>query len=234
MIMIKRNVVSYFRVSTQKQGRSGLGLQAQQKAVDDYLNGGDWHRLADYTEIESGGNNSRPKLLEAIQLCKASGAVLCVARLDRLARDAEFLLKLNSSSVDFVAVDMPEANRMTVGIMALVAEQERNAISIRVKGAAAAAKARGRQLGAYDKNDKTKFVGRKGTAEDAQRAREALTARSRLRASDKLPMLKRVDPDGSMSLRGIAEALNANGIPTVSGRGSWSANSVRRLKAIAE
>ena len=140
MLMVKRNVVSYFRVSTQKQGRSGLGLQAQQKAVDDYLNGGDWHRLADYTEIESGGNNSRPKLLEAIQLCKASGAVLCVARLDRLARDAEFLLKLNSSSVDFVAVDMPEANRMTVGIMALVAEQERNAISIRVKGAAAAAK----------------------------------------------------------------------------------------------
>ncbi|MDA8954863.1 recombinase family protein [Planktomarina temperata] len=232
--MSKRNVVSYFRVSTQKQGRSGLGLQAQQKAVDDYLNGGDWHRLADYTEIESGANNSRPKLHEAIQLCKASGAILCVARLDRLARDAEFLLKLNSSSVDFVAVDMPEANRMTVGIMALVAEQERDAISIRVKGAAAAAKARGRQLGAYDKNDKTKFVGRKGTPEDAQRAREALTARSFIRASDKLPMLKRVDPDGSLSLRAIAEALNANGIPTVSGRGLWSANSVRRLKAIVE
>jgi DNA invertase Pin-like site-specific DNA recombinase len=234
MIMVKRNVVSYFRVSTQKQGRSGLGLQAQQKAVDDYLNGGDWHRLADYTEIESGGNNSRPKLLEAIQLCKASGAVLCVARLDRLARDAEFLLKLNSSSVDFVAADMPEANRLTVGIMALVAEQERDAISIRVKGAAAAAKARGRQLGAYDKNDKTKFVGRKGTPEDAQKAREALTAQSRLRALDKLPMLKRVDPDGCMSLRAIAEALNANGVPTVTGRGQWSANSVRRLKAIAE
>ena len=233
ILMVKRNVVSYFRVSTQKQGRSGLGLQAQQKAVDDYLNGGDWHRLADYTEIESGANNSRPKLQEAIQLCKASGAVLCVARLDRLARDAEFLLKLNSSSVDFVAVDMPEANRMTVGIMALVAEQERNAISIRVKGAAAAAKARGRQLGAYDKNDKTKFVGRKGTPEDAQRAREALTARSRIRASDKLPMLKRVDPDGSMSLRAIADTLNDMDIPTVSGRGQWSANSVRRLKAIS-
>ena len=232
--MAKRNVVSYFRVSTQKQGRSGLGLEAQQKAVDDYLNGGDWHRLADYTEIESGANNSRPKLQEAIQLCKASGAILCVARMDRLARDAEFLLKLNSSSVDFVAADMPEANRLTVGIMALVAEQERDAISIRVKGAAAAAKARGRQLGAYDKNDKTKFVGRKGTPEDAQRAREALTARSLIRASDKLPMLKRVDPDGCMSLRGIAEALNANGIPTVSGRGQWSANSVRRLKAISD
>ena len=234
MLMVKRNVVSYFRVSTQKQGRSGLGLEAQQKAVDDYLNGGDWHRLADYTEIESGANNSRPKLQEAIQLCKASGAILCVARMDRLARDAEFLLKLNSSSVDFVAADMPEANRLTVGIMALVAEQERDAISIRVKGAAAAAKARGRQLGAYDKNDKTKFVGRKGTPEDAQRAREALTERSRVRATDKLPMLKRVDPDGSMSLRAIAEALNANGIPTVSGKGQWSANSVRRLKAIAE
>jgi len=232
--MGKRNVVAYFRVSTQKQGRSGLGLEAQQKAVDDYLNGGDWHRLADYTEIESGAKNSRPKLLEAIQLCKASGAILCVARLDRLARDAEFLLKLNSSSVDFVAADMPEANRLTVGIMALVAEQERDAISIRVKGAAAAAKARGRQLGAYDKNDKTKFVGRKGTPEDAQKAREALTAQSRLRALDKLPMLKRYDPEGCLSLRATAEVLNANGIPTVSGRGLWSANSVRRLKAIAE
>jgi DNA invertase Pin-like site-specific DNA recombinase len=225
--------MSYRTSVSQPKNKDALAW-AQQKAVDDYLNGGDWHRLADYTEIESGAKNSRPKLLEAIQLCKASGAILCVARLDRLARDAEFLLKLNSSSVDFVAADMPEANRLTVGIMALVAEQERDAISIRVKGAAAAAKARGRQLGAYDKNDKTKFVGRKGTPEDAQKAREALTAQSRLRALDKLPMLKRVDPDGCMSLRAIAEALNANGVPTVTGRGQWSANSVRRLKAIAE
>ena len=231
--MVKRNVVSYFRVSTSKQGRSGLGLSAQQKAITDYLSGGDWHRLAEFTEIESGKNNSRPKLLEAIELCKGSGAVLCVARLDRLARDAEFLLKLNSSSVDFVAVDMPEANRMTVGIMALVAEQERTAISSRVREAAAAAKALGRQLGAYDKNDKTKFVGRKGTPEDAQRAREALTAQSRLRALEKLPMLKRYDPEGCLSLRAMAEVLNTNEIPTVTGRGQWSANSVRRLKAIA-
>ena len=86
---------------------------------------------------------------------------------------------------------------------------------------------------AYDNNDKTKFVGRKGTTEEAQRAREALTARSRIRASDKLPMLKRVDPDGSMSLRAIADTLNDMDIPTVSGRGQWSANSVRRLKAIS-
>jgi hypothetical protein len=100
-------------------------------------------------------------------------------------------------------------------------------------GKAVAQIVNGRQLGAYDKNDKTKFVGRKGTPEDAQRVREALTARSLIRASDKLPMLNRVDPDGCMSLRAIAEALNANGIPTVSGRGQWSANSVRRLKALS-
>ena len=228
--MVKRNVVSYFRVSTQKQGRSGLGLQAQQKAVDDYLNGGDWHRLADYTEIESGGNNSRPKLLEAIQLCKASGAVLCVARLDRLARDAAFLMSLKDGGIDFVCADMPEANRLTIGIMALVAEQEREAISTRTKEALAAAKARGVQLGAYRDGV---YVGGKGTADTAKNASEARTALFYANAMRRLPMIKRVDPEGTMSLRAIAEALNDLSIPTVSGRGQWSANSVRRLKAIA-
>ena len=125
---------------------------------------------------------------------------------------------------------MPEANRLTIGIMALVAEQEREAISKRTKDALAAAKAKGVQLGAY-RGDK--FVGRTGTAEDAKKASEARTALYRRRTVDRLPMLQKIDPDGSLSLRSIAERLNQMNVPTISGKGSWSANSVRRLKAVS-
>ena len=99
---VQGNIVTYPRVSTQKQGRSGLGLEAQQKAVADYLNGGDWNVLEEFVEIESGKNSKRPKLLGAIELCKASGAKLVVAKLDRLARDAAFLMNLKDGGIDFV------------------------------------------------------------------------------------------------------------------------------------
>ena len=125
---------------------------------------------------------------------------------------------------------MPEANRLTIGIMALVAEQEREVISKRTKDALAAAKARGVQLGAY-RGDK--FVGRIGTAEDAKKASEARTALYRRRAAERLPMLHKIDPDGSLSLRSIAEHLNQMNVPTISGKGRWSANSVRRLKVVS-
>jgi len=141
--MSQGSIVTYLRVSTQKQGQSGLGLEAQRKAVEDYLNGGDWNILEELVEVESGKNSKRPKLLEAIELCKASGAKLVVAKIDRLTRDAAFLLNLKDAGIDFIAADMPEANRLTIGIMALVAEQEREAISKRTKAALAAAKARG-------------------------------------------------------------------------------------------
>ena len=136
-----------------------MGLEAQRKTVENYLNGGDWNVIEELVEIESGKNNRRPKLTEAIDLCKASGATLVVAKIDRLTRDAAFLLSLKDAGIDFIAADMPEANRLTIGIMALVAEQEREAISKRTKDALAAAKARGVQLGAY-RGDK--FVGRIG------------------------------------------------------------------------
>ena len=214
-------------MSTQKQGQSGLGLEAQRKAVEDYLNGGDWNLIEEVVEVESGKKNKRPKLNEAIELCKASGATLVVAKIDRLTRDAAFLLNLKDAGIDFIAADMPEANRLTIGIMALVAEQEREAISKRTKEALAAAKVRGVQLGAYRDGN---FVGRVGTSKDAKNASEARTALYRSRAAANLPMIKKVDPDNSLSLRGIAQKLNDLGVPTISGKGNWSANSVRRLK----
>ena len=225
--MAKGSFVSYLRVSTQKQGQSGLGLEAQRKAVEDYLNGGDWNLIEEVVEVESGKKNKRPKLNEAIELCKASGATLVVAKIDRLTRDAAFLMNLKDAGIDFIAADMPEANRLTIGIMALVAEQEREAISKRTKEALAAAKVRGVQLGAYRDGN---FVGRVGTSKDAKNASEARTALYRSRAAAKLPMIKKVDPDNSLSLRGIAQKLNDLGVPTISGKGNWSANSVRRLK----
>jgi DNA invertase Pin-like site-specific DNA recombinase len=222
--------ISYLRVSTARQGKSGLGLEAQRKAVADYLNGGNWQLLAEMVEVESGKKSDRPVLQEAIDLSKATGATLVVAKIDRLTRDAAFLLSLRDAGIDFVAADMPDANRLTVGIMALVAEQEREAISRRTKDALAAAKARGVQLGAYRDGQ---FVGRVGTVEDAQKASIARAAKYEAAARMKLPLLQRVDPLGSLSLRQIAERLNAMEVPTVSGKGSWSANSVKRLKAIS-
>ena len=222
------SIVTYLRVSTARQGKSGLGLEAQQKAVADYLSTGQWNLLEEFVEVESGKNSKRPKLLEAIELCKASGAKLLVAKLDRLARDAAFLMNLKDAGIDFVCADMPEANRLTIGIMALVAEQEREAISKRTKEALAAAKARGVQLGAYRDGV---YVGGKGNADTARNASEARTVRFHANAVDKLPLLKRYDPDGSMSLRAIADIFNRYGVKTVSGRGTWSASSVRRLKA---
>jgi len=225
--MSQGSIVTYLRVSTARQGKSGLGLEAQQKAVADYLSTGQWNLLEEFVEVESGKNSKRPKLLEAIELCKASGAKLLVAKLDRLARDAAFLMNLKDAGIDFVCADMPEANRLTIGIMALVAEQEREAISKRTKEALAAAKARGVQLGAYRDGV---YVGGKGNADTARNASEARTVRFHANAVDKLPLLKRYDPDGSMSLRAIADIFNRYGVKTVSGRGQWSANSVRRLK----
>jgi len=226
--MSQGSIVTYLRISTARQGRSGLGLEAQQKAVADYLSTGQLNLIEEFVEIESGTNSKRPKLLEAIELCQASSSRLLVAKLDRLARDAAFLMSLKDAGIDFVCADMPEANRLTIGIMALVAEQEREAISKRTKEALAAAKARGQQLGAYRNGV---FVGRRGTAQDAEKAREARTALFQVRTTQKLPMLKRIDPDGTRSTRAIASELNRMSVATVSGKGSWSSNSVRRLRA---
>jgi DNA invertase Pin-like site-specific DNA recombinase len=142
-------LIAYYRVSTDKQGRSGLGLDAQKAAVTHYVTTTRAKLAASFSEIESGKRIDRPQLLAALAACRLHRATLVIAKLDRLARNAAFLLNLRDSGVEFVACDMPDANRLTVGIMALMAEYEREMISQRTKAALASAKARGTRLGGF-------------------------------------------------------------------------------------
>ena len=147
--MAEGRFIAYYRVSSATQGRSGLGLEAQKAAVAAFLNGGSWSLLGEFTEVESGAKNDRPELAKALRICRLKGASLVIAKLDRLSRDAHFLLGLAKAGVDFVAADMPNANRLTAGIMAMVADEERQMISARTKAALTAAKARGVVLGGW-------------------------------------------------------------------------------------
>lgn len=140
-----KKYVSYIRVSTAKQGQSGLGLEAQRQAVQSFLKDAD--HLTEFVEIESGKKDRRPQLVAAIYLAKANGATLVIAKLDRLSRNAAFIFKLRDTKVDFVCCDMPDANTLTVGIMAVMAQHERELTSKRTKDALAAKKAQGAKLG---------------------------------------------------------------------------------------
>jgi DNA invertase Pin-like site-specific DNA recombinase len=212
--------VAYYRVSTQKQGRSGLGLAAQRQAVADFLNGGDWKIVGEFTEVESGKKSDRPELARALAMCRLHGARLVIAKLDRLSRNAHFLLGLQDSGVDFVAADMPNANQLTVGIMAVVAQDEAKRISERTKAALKAAKQRGVKLGG--------FHGFMPTARMRRLSAEARQERTEARAADLAPIIKELQEAGKTSLRAIAEGLNAAGIPTARGT-HWSAVQVMRI-----
>ncbi len=219
----KGSFVSYLRVSTDRQGRSGLGLEAQRAAVEDYLNGGSWTLLEEYVEVESGKKNDRLQLAKALHHAKVTGATLVIAKLDRLSRDAHFLLGLDKAGVDFVAADMPHANRLTVGIMALVAEQEREAISRRTKEALAAAKRRGVKLGNPNGAAALRRAG-KGNAAAVARVQEAADRR----AEDLQPVIEDLQRQGVMGLRAIARALNQRGVVTPRG-GKWHPTGVARV-----
>jgi DNA invertase Pin-like site-specific DNA recombinase len=212
--------VAYYRVSTQRQGRSGLGLEAQQTAVRDYLNGGDWRLVAEVTEVESGKRSDRPKLAEALKLCRLHGATLIIAKLDRLARNVAFISNLMESGVEFHAVDFPQANRLTVHILAAVAEHEAKIISERTKAALAAAKRRGVKLGGYRGTVISKAM-RKASA-------DAIAKRADARAADLGPTVAELQAAGAKSLRDIAAGLNERGIPTARG-GQWTAVQVSRV-----
>ncbi|HEY1979286.1 MAG TPA: recombinase family protein [Xanthobacteraceae bacterium] len=215
--------VSYLRVSTARQGQSGLGLDAQRNAVASFLNGGNTKLLGEYVEVESGSHHDRPKLAEALSACRLHNATLVIAKLDRLSRDAHFLLGLTKAGVRFIAADMPEANEMVVGMMAVVAQAERKMISQRTKAALAAAKARGVMLGKPE-NLRNQLIG-------CANGRAARTRAAMNRAGDLLPIITDIRAGGAASLRAIATELNSRGIPTARG-GEWSATQVRRVAAV--
>jgi DNA invertase Pin-like site-specific DNA recombinase len=216
-------IVAYERVSTARQGASGLGIEAQCQAIGAYSVQRGATILARFTEVESGRNPDRPELGRALHLAKVTGATLVIAKLDRLSRNAAFLLALRDSGVRFVAVDLPEANDLTVGIMALVAQQEREAISRRTKEALAVAKARGVKLG---NPNGAAALRRAGKGDAPLRAAVARTAQAHAR--DLAPVLEELRAQGVTSLRGIAAALNQRGMLTRRG-GRWHASSVRNL-----
>jgi DNA invertase Pin-like site-specific DNA recombinase len=220
--MTNRKFVAYFRVSTQKQGASGLGLEAQEEAVRTYLKGGHWRLIGEFKEIESGTRNSRPALGDALALCRIHNATLIIAKLDRLARNVAFISNLMESGVEFTAVDFPQANRLTIHILAAVAEHEAAMVSTRTKSALAAARARGLVLGGDRGNIAAQA---KNGARASASVRCAAAAK---RAADLLPAIRYAQSQGASSLREIAATLNEREIPAARG-GQWSAVQVQRV-----
>lgn len=217
--------ISYLRVSTVKQGAFGLGMDAQRAAVAQHVTAAGGNQVQEFVEVESGTRKDRPQLAAALAASRAHRATLVVAKLDRLARNVAFVSALMESGVEFVAADMPTVNRLTVHILAAVAEEEARLISTRTKAALAAARARGVQLG----NPHL----RAGNPDQARAAAAVKSARARARATDVLPYVEQARQAGATSLHQIAAALTARGVPTPSGAGQWHRASVRRVVAYA-
>jgi DNA invertase Pin-like site-specific DNA recombinase len=226
--------VAYYRVSTAKQGASGLGLEAQQQAVRDYLNGGAWKLIKDYTEVESGKHSDRPVLAQAMERCRLTGATLLIAKLDRLSRNVHFLSGLMEQGVEFVACDLPKANNLTVHIMAAVAEQEAKAISARTKAAMGSIKARLEAGEEYKSRRSGKVIKRLGNPNGLSVSKRelgsaAVNAKARAFAAGVAPTIRQIQADGDgLSLAAIAARLNAMDIQSAAGK-PWTAMGVKRV-----
>lgn len=214
--------VTYLRVSTDRQGKSSLGLEAQRAAVLDHV-ASKGQIAAEYVEIESGKKNERPQLVRAMAEARRIGAVLLIAKLDRLARNVAFIANLLEAGVEIAAADMPEANRFLLHVMAAVAEHEAQAISDRTRAALAAAKARGVALGwsMPGREEEQRNAARKGAERNATKADH--------HAVKVLPVIRQIAARGA-SLRQIADELNTRGIKTARG-GLWYAATVRNVMA---
>jgi DNA invertase Pin-like site-specific DNA recombinase len=220
-------VVGYIRVSTKRQGRSGLGLEAQQEALDAYRREHGGRVLATYREIETGKAADRPELARAIAHAKRSGAALVVAKLDRLARNAAFLLTLQASGLPMVFLDLPGANEFTVGVMALVAQHEAKLISERTKAALAAYKRRGGLLGGT--RPECRNLTQAGRKRGANAAGAAAARMANEAYVDLLPTLKEWKA-GGWSQQAIADELNRQGHTTRRGK-PWNQVQVMRVLA---
>jgi DNA invertase Pin-like site-specific DNA recombinase len=241
MIPSTGKFVAYYRVSTGRQGKSGLGLEAQRAAVKTYLNGGDWQIVDEHTEVESGKRSDRPALDKALAAARLHRASLVVSKVDRLTRSVAFLSRLLEAGVDVRFADLPQiegaTGRFLLQQMVAVAELEAGMISKRTRDALAQAKKRGTKLGGR----RRKIIGEdaKGkpvygaVANGSPRARAAATRvrkeRAAQRAMDIAPTIKTLQEAGATSLQAIANGLNAQGIPTARGGGTWSAVQVARV-----
>jgi len=203
--------IAYYRVSTDKQGKSGLGLEAQRKSVLSYLNGGDWELEREFTEVESGKRNTRPQLAAAIEECRKTKSTLIIAKLDRLARNVHFISGLMESGVDFVAADNPHANKLMLHMLAAFAEHEREQISERTKSALAAAKSRGVKLG---KNGAKLAEKNKADAHEF-----AMSVRG---------TINEIRARGFTTMRAIRDELNQRDIPAPRG-GKWHIPTLLRV-----
>lgn len=222
-------LIAYLRVSTQQQGRSGLGLEAQQSAIAGYAKSIAGEVIATYTEVESGKRSDRPELAKALSHAKRSKCRLVIAKLDRLGRNVAFISALMESRVEFTAVDSPHANKLTLHILSAIAEHEAEMISARTKAALAAAKARGVKLGSarhgHWRGHEAKRID--GAHKGGDRTREKFAAASK-------PIYEAVKPtiqslrNAGRSLQEIADTLNSQGHTTVSGL-AWNRVQIRRL-----
>jgi DNA invertase Pin-like site-specific DNA recombinase len=219
-----KHYIAYLRVSTDKQGEQGHGINAQRQAIANYLITCGGELLEEYVEVESGKKNDRPALQKAISRCKMSRATLIIAKLDRLSRNLAFIANLMDAGIDFIACDNPYANKLTIHILAAIAEHEREMISRRTREALAAAKAKGITLGGY-----------RGASLSDEIRRNALTARqikAKEYSANVIPLIQQ-NLEAGYSLNATAKILNQQKVVTVRG-GRWTAKSVSRVLALVK
>jgi len=214
--MAPSTFIAYYRVSTQGQGRSGLGLDAQRAAVQAYVQSVGGTLIAEHKEVESGAIDDRAELKAALKQCRSQKAMLVIAKLDRLARSVHFISELLQSGVEFIAADMPYANKLTIHIIAAVAEYEREVIAQRTKAALKAAKARGVRLG------------NPNAAKQSKSASEQTRSQADAYAKGILPVIQALQAQGVTSLSHLARSLDASGVKTQRG-GRWTAAGVKNI-----